>query len=184
MNKTLLTKLKCLLIRDGHKRAEFLKRSGIFHSFGDNNYWHPSAIPSEPYLVSIGSNVKVSADVKFYTHDIINTMIRDSNTSYPYNPRCPYYIDKISIGNNVMIGGNAIICPGVSIGSDCIIAAGSVVTKDIPSGKVAGGNPAKIICDTADFAKRRFENALRDRAIRVPLKELISIFGRNRQCWE
>jgi len=152
-----LAKIKCLLIRDGRKRSDFLKSSGLFHSFGDNNYWHPYDIPSEPYLVSVGSNVKVSAGVKFYTHDIINIMLRNSDKEYPYNPRCPYFMDRIVIGNNVMIGGNAIICPGVNIGSDVIIAAGSVVTKDIPDGKVAGGNPAKIICDTADFAQKRFE---------------------------
>jgi acetyltransferase-like isoleucine patch superfamily enzyme len=50
---------------------------------------------------------------------------------------------KVTIGNNVWIGSNAIILPGVSIGDNSIIAAGAVVTKDVPSNKVYGGVPAK-----------------------------------------
>jgi maltose O-acetyltransferase len=51
----------------------------------------------------------------------------------------------VTIGNNVWIGGGAIICPGVSIGDNCTIGAGSVVTKDIPSNSIAVGNPCKVI---------------------------------------
>jgi maltose O-acetyltransferase len=51
----------------------------------------------------------------------------------------------VQIGNNVWIGGGAIICPGVTIGDNTTIAAGSVVVKDIPSGVIAGGNPCRII---------------------------------------
>jgi maltose O-acetyltransferase len=51
----------------------------------------------------------------------------------------------ITIGDNVWIGGGAIICPGVSIGDNAVIAAGSVVTKDVKSNVLVGGNPAKFI---------------------------------------
>ena len=51
----------------------------------------------------------------------------------------------IEIGDNVWIGGNAVILPGVKIGSNSVIAAGSVVTKDIPNWVVAGGNPCRVI---------------------------------------
>lgn len=51
----------------------------------------------------------------------------------------------ISIGNNVWIGGNAVICPGVSIGDNVVIGAGAVVTKSFPDDVFIGGNPAKII---------------------------------------
>jgi maltose O-acetyltransferase len=49
------------------------------------------------------------------------------------------------IGDNVWIGGGAIICPGVTVGSDVTIGAGSVVTKDLPDGVIAAGNPCKVI---------------------------------------
>ncbi|KQO81659.1 maltose acetyltransferase [Frigoribacterium sp. Leaf263] len=53
----------------------------------------------------------------------------------------------ITIGDNVWLGGGVIVCPGVSIGDDSVIGAGSVVTRDIPSGVVAVGNPARVIRD-------------------------------------
>jgi len=52
---------------------------------------------------------------------------------------------KIVIGNRVWIGGNAVIVPGVRIGNDVVVAAGAVVTKDVPNRAVVAGNPAKII---------------------------------------
>ena len=52
---------------------------------------------------------------------------------------------NINVGNNVHIGFNAIIMPGVSIGNDCIIAAGAVVTKSVPAGEIWGGVPARFI---------------------------------------
>lgn len=51
----------------------------------------------------------------------------------------------MTIGDNVWIGGNVVICPGVHIGDNCVIGAGSVVTKDIPSWSIAAGNPCKVI---------------------------------------
>jgi maltose O-acetyltransferase len=51
----------------------------------------------------------------------------------------------ITIGNNVWIGGMAVICPGVTIGDDAVIGAGAVVTKDVPAGMVAVGNPARVV---------------------------------------
>lgn len=51
----------------------------------------------------------------------------------------------ITVGHRVWIGGNVTVLPGVSIGDDSVIGAGSVVTKDIPSGVIAAGNPCKIL---------------------------------------
>lgn len=51
----------------------------------------------------------------------------------------------ITIGDNVWLGGGVIVCPGVSIGDDSVIGAGSVVTRDIPAGVVAVGNPARVL---------------------------------------
>lgn len=58
-----------------------------------------------------------------------------------------YFVDNspVSIGNNVWIGERAIILKGVSIGDNSVVAAGSVVTKDVPKNTIVGGNPAKII---------------------------------------
>lgn len=61
---------------------------------------------------------------------------------------------KVSIGDYVYIGTNALIMPGVTIGNNVLIAAGSVVTKSIPSGLVVGGNPAKTICTIEEYYQR------------------------------
>ncbi len=55
------------------------------------------------------------------------------------------YAKEVKIGNDVWIGGNAVINPGVTIGDNVVIGSGSVVTKDIPSNVVAAGNPCKVI---------------------------------------
>lgn len=54
------------------------------------------------------------------------------------------YAYPVTIGEDCWIGGGAILCPGVTIGDRCIIGAGSVVTKDIPSDRIAVGNPARL----------------------------------------
>jgi acetyltransferase-like isoleucine patch superfamily enzyme len=59
----------------------------------------------------------------------------------------------IEVGNNVYIGVRSIILPGVKIGNECIIAAGSVVTKDVPDHSVVGGVPARFIKSTDDYLK-------------------------------
>ena len=69
----------------------------------------------------------------------------------------------VIIGDNVWIGGNAVINPGVTIGNNCVIGAGSVVTKNIPDNSIAVGNPARVIREITDedkhyyFKKRRFD---------------------------
>lgn len=87
--------------------------------------------------VSIGSNVFIGPAVQIYTavHPVDAIARRSMKES-----ALPVFI-----GDDVWIGGGAIICPGVSIGDRTVIGAGSVVTKDIPADVVAAGNPCKII---------------------------------------
>lgn len=61
---------------------------------------------------------------------------------------------KVKIGDYVYIGTNALIMPGVTIGDNSLIAAGSVVTKSVPSGTVVAGNPARIICTVEEYYER------------------------------
>lgn len=67
------------------------------------------------------------------------------------------FFGKIKVGSNVYIGNNTLILPGVTIGDDVVIAAGSVVTKSVPSSTIIGGNPAKVIGHLEDFERRMFE---------------------------
>lgn len=81
---------------------------------------------SEPFLISIGDNVTITAGVKFITHDGSSWLMRDEKGRR-------FYFQPIQIGNNVFVGMNSIIMPGVKIEDNVIVAAGSVVTKSIPA---------------------------------------------------
>lgn len=64
---------------------------------------------------------------------------------------------RIRIGNFVYIGNNSLIMPGVTIGNNVLIGAGSVVTKSIPDNVVVGGNPAHFICTIEDYLKKNLK---------------------------
>ena len=87
--------------------------------------------------VKIGDNCMLAPNVAIYTagHPVYPDV---RNTQYEYGI-------EITIGDNVWIGGNTVVCPGVHIGNNVVIGAGSVVTKDIPDWVVAAGNPCKVI---------------------------------------
>ena len=87
--------------------------------------------------VKIGRNAQIAPNVSIYTAG--HPIHPDSrNSGYEYGI-------PVTIGDNVWIGGNAVINPGVTIGDNVVIGAGSVVTKDIPSWSIAVGNPCKVI---------------------------------------
>lgn len=70
-----------------------------------------------------------------------------ATVGHPVKPdmRQYMYADPVHIGNNCWIGANVVICPGVTIGENTVIGAGSVVTQDIPANVVAVGNPCKVL---------------------------------------
>ncbi len=96
--------------------------------------------------ITIGDNCFMASNVAVYTAG--HPIHPDSrNSMYEYGI-------PVTIGDNVWIGGNTVICPGVTIGSNCVIGAGSVVTRDIPDWSVAAGNPCRVIRKITDEDKR------------------------------
>lgn len=104
---------------------------------------------TRPYLISIGNRVDMNINFKIYTHDWAshvfigkyNQMINSSG--------------KVTIGDNIYFGADCTVLKGVSIGNNCIIGAGSVVTKSIPENSVAAGNPCKVICSLDEYYEKR-----------------------------
>lgn len=137
----------------GIKAAKYLKKKNIFHFMGEKCSWHSKKIPSEPDLVSLGNNVHVAANVTFITHDVISDMLWN-NARYS-SFKIPWKTGRIKINDDVCICSNSIILYDVEIGSNSIIAAGAVVTKNVPSGEIWGGVPAKRIGYVDDFVKKR-----------------------------
>ena len=106
---------------------------------------------SEPYLIKIGNHVRITDGVKFITHDggvwiLRNTLLPDADI-----------FGKITIGDNVHIGMNSIIMPGVTIGNNVIIACGAVVTHDVADNSIVGGVPAKLIENVDEYYKKAKE---------------------------
>lgn len=95
--------------------------------------------------VTIGDNCQMAPNVAIYTagHPVHPV---SRNSMYEYGI-------EVSIGDNVWIGGNTVILPGVHIGSNTVIGAGSVVTKDIPEWVIAAGNPCKVVREITDADK-------------------------------
>lgn len=148
--------MKFLIIRSGWKKAKFIKRKNIFSKFGENCSYSSNILPAEPFLVEIHNNVVISANVRLITHSAVHEVFnKEENTK---NHLCQF--GKIVINDNVYIGANAIIMYGVTIGQNCIIAAGAIVTKNIPENSVVGGIPAKFIesYDEAKLKSLRYSN--------------------------
>lgn len=108
---------------------------------------------SEPYLITIGKNVEITAGVVFITHDGAVWTLRNFDEKY----KDLDVFGPIKVGDNVFIGNNAIILPGVTIGDNVVIGAGAVVAKDIPSNSVAAGVPAKVIRSLEEYGEKSLE---------------------------
>lgn len=105
-------------------------------SLGKKCFFNFNCIVLDVCQVTIGDHVLFGPAVQIYT------------ATHPMNAelrRRQEYAKPITIGSDVWVGGGAIICPGVTIGSRSVIGAGSVVTRDIPEGVFAAGNPCRVI---------------------------------------
>ncbi|MCP1102776.1 acetyltransferase-like isoleucine patch superfamily enzyme [Aequitasia blattaphilus] len=98
--------------------------------------------------VKIGDNCQFAPNVSIYTAG--HPIHPDSRNSF-YE-----YGDKVTIGDNVWIGGNTVILPGVTIGSNIVIGAGSVVSKDVPEWVVAVGNPCRVIKEITEADRKYY----------------------------
>ena len=126
--KTIMTKTNHL--RYAQKIGVNMK--GTVHLYGTISWG------TEPWIITLGDNVHITQGVRFITHDggtlLFRNKVPDLEITKP-----------IILGDNVYIGNNVLILPGTKIGSNVIIGAGAVVSKDIPDNSVAVGVPARVI---------------------------------------
>lgn len=110
---------------------------------GKNTFINSNVTILDAAEVRIGSRVFIGPNAQIYT---VNHPL-----SYKFRAKNLETAKPITIGDHVWIGGGAILCPGVTIGAGTVIGAGSVVTKDMPAGIFAAGNPCRFIRElTAD----------------------------------
>ena len=128
----------------------------LFGSGGETVWMQP------PFFCDYGSNIRLGERVFFNFNCVVLDVCRVTIGDYTlFGPAVQVYTathpmnaelrrrqesaKPIEIGSDVWVGGGAIICPGVRIGSRAVIGAGSVVTRDIPEGVFAAGNPCRVI---------------------------------------
>lgn len=144
-----------------HKNAVYFEppfycEYGTHIEVGENFYANTGCVMLDVGKITIGDNVLFGPSVSIYTagHPIHP---ESRNSGYEYGI-------SVTIGDNVWIGGSCVILPGVKIGSNTVIGAGSVVTKDIPDNVCAAGNPCKVIRKITDedkpyyFKNRKFDD--------------------------
>jgi acetyltransferase-like isoleucine patch superfamily enzyme len=132
-------------------RCNHLRRCGT--SVGERCFIFSDFLETtEPYLVTIGDDVMIADGVRFASHD--------ASACY-YIPGASDLYGRINIGNRCFLGMNALILPGVTLADNCIVGAGSVVTKSfLESGSVIAGNPAQKICTVEKMRERNEQYAL------------------------
>lgn len=129
--------------------VEFARKKGV--QVGKGCRLYIKSWGTEPFLITIGNNVTITSGVKIITHDGSTSLVFDGQ-GYRYQKYLP-----VKIGDNVFIGVNTIILPGVTIGNNVVVAAGSVVTSDLVSGAVYAGVPAKKI-STFEYYTNKIKN--------------------------
>ncbi|KAB7672167.1 maltose acetyltransferase domain-containing protein [Bacillus sp. B1-b2] len=129
----------------------------LFGSTGENIYIEPNFRCDYGYNIYVGENFYANFDCVFLDVCEINIGhncfiapgVHIYTATHPLDARerisGAEFGKMVSIGNNVWIGGRAVINPGVKIGDNVVVASGAVVTKDVPDNVVVGGNPARII---------------------------------------
>ena len=152
------------------QKLNFMDRSdfdGIAEAVKDLLGASEGAFINPPFYCDYGSHIETGKNVFINYNctilDVAKVKIGDNCQFAPnvaiYTAGHPIHLyeygKEVTIGNNVWLGGNVVICPGVHIGDNVVIGAGSVVTKDIPSWSLAAGNPCRVIRAITDADKRK-----------------------------
>jgi acetyltransferase-like isoleucine patch superfamily enzyme len=147
-------------LSSGSMRIYLARRLGV--RIGDNCQLYYCHLSTEPYLISIGDNCKITYGVTFMTHDGAKWVLEQNHdfNGTKFGP--------ITVRDNSFVGVNSIIMPDVEIGPNSVVGAGSVVTRNVPPNTVYAGNPARFICTYGEY----LENCRRKNTGSIPRKHL------------
>ena len=135
--------------RGAAARGRYLRDKHIFAEVGENVRFQPRLIPLYPELIKLHNNIMIAAGVRLVTHDASFTVLNRLGIG-----KFPEKVGCIEIMDNVFIGYNSTILANVRIGSNVIIGASSTVTKDLESGGVYAGCPARRIGSFEEYVQK------------------------------
>jgi acetyltransferase-like isoleucine patch superfamily enzyme len=139
---------------DGNDWAEFHRARRTFHSMGEHCSIQVDANLTDPKFLRLGSNVRLSSCTIFGHDGSVNMLNRAYGVQLDR-------VGTVDIRDNVYVGYRAIILPGVTIGPNAIVAAGALVTRDVPPGSVVAGVPAKVVGSVEETVRRMQEQLAR-----------------------
>ena len=150
----------------GIGEGSFIQRPVMFHYgkhtvIGKGTFINFSFTAQDDARVTIGDHCDIGPNVTVVTpcHPML---ARERRAMHDRDGNAVYlcYAKPVTIGNDVWIGANAVLCPGVTVGDGCVIGAGSVVTGDVPAGTFAAGNPCRVIREITEKDSMRFRPEL------------------------
>lgn len=166
-----------------NRYIEFLRKKGI--KIGENMFITDGDLRTididltRPSLIEIGNNVRLNRNLTILSHDFAAYVLR--NKYHEFIPSS----GRVKIGDNVYFGRNCTIFKGVTIGDNCIIGFGSIVTKDIPENSVAIGTPAKVVCSLDDYYEKRKKLCIEEAFVYArSIKERYKRMPRIEDFWE
>ena len=137
-----------------HVRTELViskwRKRGV--KIGENCYVNHDVLLENG--VEIGDGTTITGGTIVLTHDAVPaTFLPELDKGSVFTRVCRRA--EVKIGRQCFRGARCVILPGVEIGDSCVVAAGSIVTKDVPSGHVVAGNPAKVVCLIDEYSARQ-----------------------------
>lgn len=164
--KELVQKVWFFCLPSSSARIKYIKKHQVFDAVGDNFFFQPRKLPSDSKFIRFHNNVSVAADVTFVNHDVLYLVLRNMDERQDSE-----HMGCTEIMDNVFIGLGSIILSDVRIGPNAVVAAGSVVTKDVPPNSVVGGVPAKVIGSFEDLKEKRFIEAIENNKMKLTARD-------------
>lgn len=151
----IINKIKyAIAMRSSDSYINYLRKKGVY--VGLNTHIHQKTCQidlTRPSLITIGDNVLINKNFTLLTHDFVSGVFIRADKSFVNSS------GRVKIGNNVRFGHNVMVLKGVTIGDNCFIGAGSIVSKDIPSNSVAVGYPCRVILSLDDYYQIRLKKS-------------------------
>lgn len=147
-------------------KGSFIQGPVTFH-YGKHTFIGNSVFINFNFTVQDDAEVVIGDNCNFGPNVTIVTPVHPMLPDERKAVKCPdgsvkrlCYAKKVRIGNDCWFGANVVVCPGVTVGDACVIGAGSVITRDIPSGTFAAGNPCRVIRELTESDSIKYKQEI------------------------